>query len=72
MRVQYAVSHLLERKKHEGKSSRSGSGEMNPTRSHEVAGVIPGLARWLRFRRCPELWCRSQSQLGSGVTVAVV
>ena len=26
----------------------------------------------LRIRRCPELWCRSQPQLGSGVAVAVV
>ena len=26
----------------------------------------------LRIRRCRELWCRSQTQLGSGTAVAVV
>ena len=29
------------------------------------------LLRGLRIRRCPELWCRSQIQLGSCVAVAV-
>ena len=42
-------------------SSRRGAAEMNPTRNHEVAGLIPGLAQ-----------CRSQTQLGSCVAVAVV
>ena len=26
----------------------------------------------LRIRRCQELWCRSQTWLGSGIAVAVV
>ena len=30
----------------------------NPTRSHEVADSIPGLARGLGIWRCRELWCR--------------
>ena len=42
----------------------------NPTRNHEVAGSIPALAQWVR--RCRELWCRSQTRLGSRVAVALV
>ena len=30
-----------------GGSSHRGSAEMNPTRNHEVAGSIPGLAQWV-------------------------
>ena len=33
----------------------------NPTRNHEVAGSIPGLA---------QLWCRSQTRLRSRIAVA--
>jgi len=44
---------------------------MNPTRNHEVAGSIPGLASGLRIWRCRELWCRSQTQFGSCIAVAV-
>ena len=40
-------------------------------RYHEVAGSIPGLAQWLRIRRCCELWCRSQTRLGSPIAVVV-
>ena len=29
-------------------SSRRGAAEMNPTRNHEVAGLIPGLAHWVK------------------------
>ena len=36
---------------------------MNPTRNHEVAGLIPGLDQWIKDlvewfkdRRCLELW----------------
>ena len=28
-------------------SSRRGTAETNPTRSHEVAGSIPGLTQWV-------------------------
>ena len=42
----------------------------NPTGTHEDAGSIPGLDRGLQIRRCHELWCRSQRQLGSPVAVA--
>ena len=34
----YIKSNIIE-------SSRSGAAEMNPTRNHEVAGLIPGLAQ---------------------------
>ena len=43
----------------------------NPSRKHEVAGSVPGLTG-LRIRRCRELWCRSQAQLGSGIAVVMV
>ena len=41
--------------------------ETNPTGNHEVAGSFSGL----RIRHCCELWCRSQTWLGSWVAVAV-
>ena len=50
-------------------SSHPGSVEMNPTRSHELADLIPGLIQWIW--RCCALRCRSQTRLRSGVAVAV-
>ena len=29
-------------------SSHCGAVEMNPTRNHEVAGLIPGVAQWVK------------------------
>ena len=44
---------------------------MNLTRISEDAGSIPASLSGLRIWHCHELWCRSQTQLGSGVAVAV-
>ena len=43
----------------------------NLTSNHEDAGLVPGLAQWVEDRRCPELWCRLQTQLGSRIAVAL-
>ena len=45
---------------------------MNQIRNHEVVGLIPGLAQWVRIQHCHELWCRSQMWFRSGIAVAVV
>ena len=38
---------------------------------HENTGSIPGLAQWVEGLEFHELWCGSQTQLGSCVAVAV-
>ena len=38
-----------------GGSSRCGEVETNPTRSHEVSGLILPLAQWVRIQHCREL-----------------
>ena len=54
------------------RSSYCGATETNLTRNHEVAGSIPKLAQWVKdLALLCELWCRLQTQLGSGMAVAV-
>ena len=50
--------------------SHCGSVVMNPTSIHEDASSIPGPARWVKDPVLHKLWCRSQMQLRTHVTVA--
>ena len=50
-------------------SSHCGAVEMNPASIHEDAGLIPGLTHWVGDWHCLELWCRSQTRLGSHIAV---
>ena len=45
--------NAMEKRKEQGKelstqSSCHGAAETNPTRNHEVKGLIPGLAQWVK------------------------
>ena len=42
------VKKFLKKKKM-FRSSHHGTEETNPTRNHEVVGLIPGLAQWIKY-----------------------
>ena len=44
----------------------------SPTSIHENVGSIPGLTHWDKDLAFCELWCRSHTQLRSGIAVAVL
>ena len=55
-------------------STESRSSHCSPgvaTSIHEDVNLIPGLTPWVKDTGLLELWCRSQTQLGSGVAVAM-
>ena len=60
---------LKKKKRQKKRTSHCGTAETNPTRNHEIAGLIPGLAQWVRIQRCHELWCRLQIWFRSHVAV---
>ena len=59
-------------RKLEIQSSHHGTVETNLTSIHEVAGSTPGLVQWVEDPALYELWCRSQTLLGSSIAVAAV
>ena len=47
-RKELGENEIVKTKKPRGWSSRCGAAETIPTRNHEVEGLIPGLARWVK------------------------
>ena len=43
-----SLSNRIFTLKYKSGVSRHGTAEINPTRNHEVVGLIPGLAQWVK------------------------
>ena len=70
-----AAQEMAKRQKHTNKTKQGVPIVVqwlrNPTRNHEVAGSIPGLAQGLRIWHCRELWYSLQTWLRSHAAVAL-
>ena len=52
------VNAINQEQKNLFRSSCGGAAETNPTRNHEVVGLIPALAQWVKDPALLWLWCR--------------
>ena len=48
MPIQLSFLKIGNKKLEDGGSSRLGAAKMNPTGNHDVVGLIPGLAQWVK------------------------
>ena len=49
----YKINKKIDLKKNPNRSSHHGTAEINLTRNHEVAGLIPGLDQWVKDPALP-------------------